>query len=96
VGFRRSPDRIAAARAWRQFIESNARIVDATGLPPAATDTIEGWDDLLMNGSVDGLTAEQYQALVQLATNYFAAGYEFYSPVALAPEDQEALSARFQ
>ena len=49
-----------------------------------------------MNGSVDGLTAEQYQALVQLATNYFAAGYEFYSPVALAPEDQEALSARFQ
>ena len=46
--------------------------------------------------SVDRLTAEQYRALVQLAVNYFAAGYEFYRPAALTPEDQEALSARFK
>ena len=46
--------------------------------------------------SVDRLTAEQYRAFVQLAVNYFAAGYEFYRPAALAPEDQEALSVRFE
>jgi hypothetical protein len=44
---------------------------------------------------VDGLTPEQYASLVMLATSYFAAGYEFFAPAALRPEDQERLRARF-
>jgi hypothetical protein len=32
---------------------------------------------------------------VELAANYFAAGYEFYTPLALRADDQAALQARF-
>jgi hypothetical protein len=37
----------------------------------------------------------QYAALVELAANYFAAGYEFYTPIALRLDDQAALRTRF-
>jgi hypothetical protein len=33
--------------------------------------------------------------LKELVGNYFQAGYEFFTPLALKPEDQAALRARF-
>ena len=45
--------------------------------------------------AVDQLTPAQYSSLVELASNYFAAGYEFYMPSALRPEDQKAMRMRF-
>jgi hypothetical protein len=104
VGLRRSPGRIAAARGWQHFVSANARVLDATGLPPAATTSIENWDDFLMHGflasdpeafSVEQLTPLQYESLKELIGNYFHAGYEFYPPLALKPDDQAALRARF-
>jgi hypothetical protein len=104
VGFRRSPDRIAAARNWQRFVENNSRVIGATGLPAAATASIENWDDFLMHGflasdpgrfSVDQLTSQQYHSLAELVSNYFQAGYEFFTPMALSIEDQDALRARF-
>ena len=104
MGFRRSPGRIAAAREWQRFVSANARLLGATGLPPAATASIENWDDLLMHGFlasdpgavlIDQLTPLQYEALRELVGNYFHAGYEFYTPLVLKPDDQAALRARF-
>ena len=104
MGFHRSPGRLAAAEAWRRFVERNAAIRFAAGLPPAVTETVAAWDDFLMHGhltcdprgfAVDQLTPAQYWSLVELASNYFAAGYEFYLPSALRAEDQKALETRF-
>ena len=104
MGFRRSPDRVAAERAWRRFVEGNAAVIAAAGLPPAATASIADWDDFLTHGylagdpgtfRVDQLSPAQYASLAELAANYFAAGYEFYAPIALRAEDQAALRARF-
>ena len=104
MGYRRSPDRVAAARNWRNFVERNAALFAAAGLPFLATSSIAGWDDFLMHGDVSGdpdgfdvdrLSPAQYASLVQLALNYFAAGYEFYTPMALRVDDQAALRARF-
>ena len=104
MGLRRSPGRIAAARDWQHFVSANARVLGATGLPPAATTSIENWDDFLIHGflasdpgafSVEQLTPLQYESLKELVGNYFHAGYEFYTPLALKPDDQAALRARF-
>lgn len=104
MGFRRSPDRLAAARDWQHFLSANARVLGATGLPSAATASIENWDDFLLHGflasdpgafSVEQLTPAQYESLKELVGNYFHAGYEFYTPSALKPEDQAALRDRF-
>jgi hypothetical protein len=45
--------------------------------------------------SVEQLSHEHYRALVELARNYFDAGYEFYSPSGLRTDDQAALRHRF-
>jgi hypothetical protein len=104
VGFHRSPDRPAAERNWRRFVERNAQVIDQAGIPPAVTATIDAWDDVLLHGSltanpdgfaVDRLNPAQYASLVTLTEGYFAAGYEFYMPSALRLEDQEQLRARF-
>jgi hypothetical protein len=104
LGFRRSPDRVNAARAWQRFVERNAALVAAAGLPPAVTARLAHWDDFLVHGCVAGdpdafgidqLSPEQYASLAALTANYFAAGYEFYTPMALRAEDQAALRARF-
>jgi hypothetical protein len=104
MGFRRSPHRVAAARAWRRFVERNARVIAAAGLPISIVASVATWDDFLMHGrladdpegfAIDRLSPDQYESLAELASNYFAAGYEFYTPAALRAEDQDALRARF-
>ncbi len=105
MGFHRSPDRLAASGHWRRFVERNAQAIAAAGLPPAVMADIANWDDVLAHGSlthdpagftIDRLTSDQYASLVGLAESYFAAGYEFFAPSALRPEDQERLRARFE
>ena len=104
MGFRRSPGRIAAGREWQHFVRENARVLAATGLPSAVTTSIDNWDDFLMHGclasapgafSIEELTPLQYESLKELVGNYFHAGYEFYTPLALKPDDRAALRARF-
>ena len=95
MGFRRSPGRLAAARKWQHFVSANARLLRATGLPPAVTTSIQNWDDFLMHGSVEPLTPSQSESLKELVGNYFHAGYELYTPLALRPDDQAGLRARF-
>lgn len=41
------------------------------------------------------LSAEQYAVFVSLVESYFAAGYEYYAPESLKPEDQARLASRF-
>jgi hypothetical protein len=95
---------VAAGKNWERFVQSNARLVEASCLPPDVIATIESWDDLLMHGflagdpggfSLEQLSPEHYRALVELAHNYFDAGYEFYSPSGLHADDQAALRHRF-
>ena len=104
MAFQRSPGRVAATRDWQRFVTANAHVLATTGLPPAATASIENWDDFLMHGfltadpgafSIGQLTPLQYESLKEFVSNYFHAGYEFYTPMALKPEDQAALRARF-
>ena len=63
------------------------------------------FDDFLSHGRehhldlghfrVESLTGAQYDALVTLAESYFAAGYEWFTPVALQPAERDALAKRF-
>ena len=104
MGYRRSPDRVAAERDWRRFVERNDAVIAAAGLPPLATASVSEWDDFLTHGylagdpggfSVEHLSPPEYASLVEFVANYFDAGYEFYTPIALRSEDQAALRARF-
>ena len=104
MSFRRRPHRVAAEHDWRRFVERNAPLVAASGLPSLATASVTAWDDLLTLGYLPGdpggfgvkdLSPSQYASLVHLTTSYFAMGYEFYTPTALRLEDQAALRARF-
>jgi hypothetical protein len=78
----------------------------ASGIPPAVFDSIDSFDDFLYRGivdphvdtgefRVDSLNPSQYDALVTLTESYFAAGYEWFTPLALRPTDQETLRMRF-
>ena len=104
MGYRRPLRDREAERAWQRFAEHNARPVAAARLPAAAMESVASWDDFLMHGYVNDidhvynssyLEPAEYAALVQLTQNYFAAGYPFYTPMALAFEDQQALRQRF-
>jgi hypothetical protein len=44
---------------------------------------------------VEALNSTQYDALVTLKESYFAAGYEWFTPVALLAADQDNLAKRF-
>ena len=101
---RRSRDRDTAEHDWRRFLERNAETIQAAGMPMRVLARISDWDDLLVLGHAAGepggfsiaeLDESQYAALVQLVFSYFAAGYEFYEPLALRAEDRDALRARF-
>ena len=44
---------------------------------------------------ISTLREEQYAVLVDLTESYFAAGYEYYTPMGLKLVDQERLHSRF-
>lgn len=105
MGYRRSPARTAARHAWLRFVDQNAAVIAAAGVPATVMATISDWDHFLIHGrvagdpagsAIDRMSEAQYSALVELAANYFAAGYEFYMPLALHSEDQAAVRNRFE
>jgi hypothetical protein len=106
MGYKRSPDRDKAARAWEDFVAANVGRFEQAGLPLSATQSIGYWDHMLAHGHVahhedstgfrvENLTDEQYAGLIDLVESYFALGYEYFTPGALKPEDQARLTARF-
>lgn len=105
MSYRRFPERIAAGRAWDRFVSANAATIEATGLPAGCLAAIDSFDDFLKHGWLAGPQADavqverrnedQYAALVLLVESYFAAGYEWFPPLALRAEDQLRLASRF-
>ena len=103
---RKSPRKAEAKRQWDRFVSSNQPIITATGLPAAVFSSIDHFDAFVCDGyrdpvdasefRVDLLNPGQYNALVTLTESYFAAGYEWFTPSALRPADQETLRQRFE
>ncbi len=107
MGYRRSKNKVAAARQWSTFVARNREVIEAAGLPEVVTQSVYHWDDLLMHGHLDhhpnpaGFTVEQlseqqYTALLQLVETYFVIGYEYFTPLALRVEDRERLETRYR
>lgn len=107
MGYRSSKDRIGAASDWAAFLNANAKIIEAAGLPPEITGSIEVWDDFLRRGhgdrdhhaaggGVDQLGDAQYAALAQVVDSYFARGYEYFSPAVLRADDLHRLDMRYR
>ena len=105
--YRRSPGKHAASSEWARFVEANRHVISATGMPALVTSSIDHFDDFLSHGAlnrhpdpgtfnVESLSPEQYAALVTLAESYFAAGYEWFTPLALKEDDQYRLRSRFE
>ncbi|HET9234873.1 MAG TPA: hypothetical protein VFP10_12100 [Candidatus Eisenbacteria bacterium] len=103
---RRSPGQSRAEREWTEFVAANQAQLQAAGLPRLATQSVEHWDDLLRHGqfryhqdpshfAIDSLTDAQYSMFFDLVESYFLAGYEYFMPGALRPEDQSRLTSRF-
>jgi hypothetical protein len=103
---RRAPHKAAAADAWDRFVSANGPVIAASGIPNTLLASIDHFDDFLMHGrlehhpddsgfTIDSLSADQYASLVLFVESYFAAGYEWFTPAALRPEDQQRLGARF-
>jgi len=105
--YRKSPQKTAATRTWQSFVTSNAPLFEAAAIPPVVHSSIDHFDDFLSHGHldhhedpsnfrVDSLDARQYEALVMLTESYFDAGYEWFTPLALRPADQDRLRHRFE
>ena len=104
--YRKSPHKAAAKRQWDRFVNRNQPVIIASGLPTAVFSSIDRFDDYLCHGYLDhdvdprgcrveSLNPAQYSALVTLTESYFAAGYEWFIPLALLPTDQDTLRRRF-
>ena len=106
MGFRSSRARTAARSEWESFVANNAHVIRVAGLPHAVTESIACWDDFLRRGTaeigldrarftVDGMSEAQYAGLTQIVDSYFAAGYAYFTPVALRSEERQVLDARY-
>ena len=104
--YRKSPQKAAAKREWDRFVRSNQPVIASTGLPDSILSSIDHFDNFLShvcldhhidssNFRVEALNSTQYDALVTLTESYFAAGYEWFTPVALRAADQDNLAKRF-
>jgi hypothetical protein len=102
----KSPRKAAAKREWDRFVSSNQPVIASTGLPDSIFSSIDHFDNFLSHGCLDhhidsssfrveALNSTQYDALVTLTESYFAAGYEWFTPVALRAADQDNLAKRF-
>jgi hypothetical protein len=100
----KSPQKAAANREWDRFVRNNQPMVMASGIPAAIFGSIDRFDDFLCRGHADHHmdagdfrveSLNQYNALVTLTESYFAAGYEWFTPLALRPADQDTLRMRF-
>ena len=107
MGYRRSKQKVEAARTWAIFLAHNTDLIYKAGLPELVTKSVDHWDDFLMHGyldhhedpygfRIDQLSAQQYGALLQLIESYFVSGYEYFEPVALRSEDKKGLNEQFR
>lgn len=90
-------DARAAVTPSRSSRPAIAGAVDCRRAPPLSSGPLLYRD--LVDASefrVDSLHPGQYNALVTLIESYFAAGYEWFTPSALRPADQETLRQRFE
>jgi hypothetical protein len=106
MGYRRSNEKVRAARDWNSFVAKNIETIRTAGLPELVTTSIRHWDEFLIHGyldhhedpsrfTVDELSEEEYSALVKLVESYFMCGYEYFTPIALRSVDQQILDHRF-
>ncbi len=104
--YRRFPNRVAAARAWDRFVSANAPIIAASGIPTAYLASIDHFEDFLIHGclanypddtefQIEHMSTDQYAKLFLLVEGYFAAGYEWFTPMALRSAEQLRLASRF-
>ena len=86
MSFRRSKTAAVEARAWREFREANAAILQASGVPASLYESRELFDDLLMHGYIDHhedpthffvgqLSPSQRESLIEVAARYLRAGF---------------------
>ena len=86
MSFRRSKTVSRESRAYRDFVQTNAALFHASGIPISLYESRELFDDLLMHGYIDHhpdpthfvvgqLSAEQRAALVEAAVRYLQAGF---------------------
>src|SRR5436305_2904351 len=85
MSFRRSKTAAQEARAYRDFVQANAALLRASGVPISLYESRELFDDLLMHGYIDHhpdpthffvgqLSAEQREALVEDGVTNIRAG----------------------
>lgn len=86
MSFRRSKTAVREARAYRDFVQANATLFQASGVPISLYESRDLFDDLLMHGYIDHhsdpthffvgrLSAEQRAALVEVVVLYLRAGF---------------------
>ncbi len=104
--YRRSPNRDNATHAWDCFVSAYTPVIAACGIPIAYLASIDHFDDFLVHGclanhrddtdfQIEHLSPDQCAELFLLVASYFAAGYEWFTPVALRPAEQHRLASRF-
>src|SRR5256885_1449065 len=86
MSFRRRKAAAQESRAWHDFLDSNAVLLQASGLPGALYQSRELFDDLLMHGYiyhhtdptyfvVGQLSASQQEKLIEVVVRYLQAGF---------------------
>jgi hypothetical protein len=86
MSYRRSKRAALQARAWSDFRQANAVLLQASGVPASLYESRELFDDLLMHGYIDHhedrthffvgqLSQSQMGALVEVAARYLRAGF---------------------
>src|SRR6478672_7980184 len=86
MSFRRSKTAAREARAYRDFVQANAAMFQASGVPISLYESRELLDDLLMHGYIDHhpdpthffigqLSDGQRAALVEVVVRYLRAGF---------------------
>jgi hypothetical protein len=86
MSFRRSKTVAQESRAWQDFLQANAALFHASGVPISVYQSRDLFDDLLMHGYIDHhpdptrffvsqLSDAQREALVEVAVRYLRAGF---------------------
>jgi hypothetical protein len=86
MSFRRSKAAVRDVRAWQAFLQANASLLQASGVPLSIYQSRELFDDLLMHGYIDHhedpthfaigqLSVKQWDALLDAAAQYLRAGF---------------------
>lgn len=86
MSFRRSKSAAGESRAFRDFIQTNIALLQASGVPISLYESMDLFDDLLMHGCIDHhpdpthftvaqLSEVQQSALIEVVIRYLKAGF---------------------